>query len=109
MKAIYLCHPLRGKTHDETERNRRRAGALAAIIAERYRVAPVCSWIVLSEFWQGEGGLDLRLDIDCALVGICEEIWLCGPVQPMSEGMGIEHAYAEMHGVKVVDMRGVIE
>ena len=53
--------------------------------------------------------MDLRLDIDCALVGICEEIWLCGPVQPMSEGMGIEHAYAEMRGVKVVDMRGVIE
>lgn len=109
MKVVYIAHPLRGKTPAETAANRRRASEITAIIAAKHKVAPVASWVILSEHWTEEEGRELGLKIDCALIERCDELWLIGPVRPLSEGMQIERDHAEAHGVVVVDERGVFE
>ena len=109
MKVVYIAHPLRGATLEQTTANRRRASVLTAVIASKHKVAPVCSWIVLAEHWSEAEGRELGLKIDCALIERCDEIWLCGPVQPLSSGMQIENDHALAHGVTVVDKRGVYQ
>lgn len=107
-KRVYIAHPLRGADAAETERNRYRASELTAYAADEYKIAPVCSWIVLSAHWTEEQGRALGLKIDKALIEVCEELWLCGPVRALSQGMQVEHNWAVEHGVKIVDMRGVL-
>lgn len=109
MKIVYVAHPLRGATYVETQVNRRRASRLVAQLTVDRNVAPVCSWIVLAEHWTEEKGRALGLKIDCALIERCDELWLIGPVRPLSEGMQIERDHAEKHGIPVFDMRGVYE
>lgn len=109
MRIVYIAHPLRGATEEATAANRRRASVLTAAIAAKHKIAPVCSWIVLAEHWTEAEGRELGLKIDCALIERCDEIWLCGPVKPLSAGMQIEHDHAVAHGVLVVDKRGIFE
>lgn len=107
MKVCYIAHPLSAPTEDGRQANRIRASQLTALIASTHKVAPVCSWIVLSEWWTESEGRELGLKIDCALIERCDELWLCGPVKALSAGMQIEHDHALAHGVAVVDKRGV--
>lgn len=107
MKIVYIAHPLRGATPEETAANRRAASALTAKLALAGDIAPVCSWIVLSEHWTEEQGRALGLRIDCALIARCDELWLCGPMQPPSAGMQIEYDHAVACGLRIVDLRGV--
>jgi hypothetical protein len=109
MRVVYIAHPLSAPTEEGRQANRKRAGVLTALIASFHKVAPVCSWIVLSEHWSEAEGRELGLKIDCALIERCDEIWLCGPVKTLSAGMQIEHDHAVAHGVSVVDKRGVFE
>lgn len=107
MTVVYICHPLRGKTQAETEANRARASEITAELTAYHKViAPVCSWIVLSQHWTEEQGRELGLKIDCALIERCDQLWQCGPLKDPSEGMAIEIAHAHKHGVQVVDQRG---
>jgi hypothetical protein len=69
----------------------------------------VCSWIVLSEHWTEEEGRELGLKIDKRLIGVCHQLWLCGPAKALSAGMQIEHDHAVSCGVEIVDKRGVYE
>jgi hypothetical protein len=105
-KVVYFAHPLRGATPEATRANRIRASELVAYAAAKYKVSPVCSWIVLSEHWTEEEGRELGLALDKAAIERCDEIWTCGPVKPLSEGMQIEHDHAVSCGVEVVNMRG---
>lgn len=104
--VVYFAHPLRGATPEETAANRAAASVLVARAAARYPIAPVCSWIVLSSQWSEEEGRALGLEIDCALVERCDELWLCGPARTLSDGMQIEHDHAAANGVHVRDLRG---
>lgn len=109
MKVVYIAHPLRGATIEDTAANRRKASALTARLSLPGDIAPVCSWIVLSEHWTEEQGRELGLKIDCKLIERCDEIWLCGPKRDLSAGMRIEHDHAVEKGLRVVDLRGIAE
>lgn len=109
MPVVYIAHPLRGETPEATATNRRRASVLTAAIAAKHKIAPVASWVILSEHWTEEEGRELGLKIDCALIGRCDELWLCGPVKALSAGMQIEHDHAVAHGLLIIDKRGVFE
>lgn len=109
MKRVYIAAPLRGATPEETEQNRRQASKLMAFIAKTEKVAITSTWPLLAEHWSEEEGRELGLKIDCAVIEVSDELWQCGPVQPLSEGMAMERAHAEKHGVLVVDKRGVYE
>ncbi len=109
-RIVYFAHPLRGKTADATEENRRLAGMRVAqevVLAEKRGepIAPVAAWIHLAEHWSEEEGRALGLIIDCALIEVCSELWLIGPKQGLSEGMLIEYQHALKHGIKIVDKR----
>ena len=105
MKIVYIAHPLRGATPEETAANRRAASALTAELSLSGDIAPVCSWIVLSEHWTEEQGSALVLR--CALIARCDELWLCGPMQPLSADMQIEYDHAVACGLRIVDLRGL--
>lgn len=114
MKVIYVAAPLRGKTPEETEANRRRGSALCARIAAEHRVAVASTWPMLAEHWIAdhwpeEQMRELGLEIDCTIIERCDELWLCGPVQPLTQGMQRERDHAEARAVRVVDKRGVYE
>ncbi len=109
MRIIYFAHPLRGANVEATRRNRERASELVAQASLTGEIAPVCSWIVLSQHWSEEEGRELGLKIDCALIDVCQELWLCGPAKSLSAGMQIEHDHAVKRGLTILDMRGVLE
>lgn len=103
---VYFAAPLRGATPEETAANRDAASVLVASASKLYPIAPVCSWIVLSSRWSEEEGRKLGLEIDCALIERCDELWLCGPKRPLSEGMKIEAEHARRCLIRVRDLRG---
>lgn len=108
-RIVYIAHPLRGATLEATEANRRRAGELVAAISATNHIAPIASWIILAEHWTEEQGRELGLAIDCTLIEVCDELWLIGPVKPLSAGMQIEREHAEYCAIPVIDKRGVYE
>lgn len=109
MRVVYIAHPLRGSTPEVTEANRRRGSEISARVAWIEKVAVSNTWPMLAEHWTEEQGRELGLKIDCAIISRSDELWLCGPVQPLSAGMQIEHDHALAHGVTIVDKRGVYE
>lgn len=107
-QRVYIAHPLSAPTEEGRQANRRAASRIAAAVAVRFRVAPSCAWIVLSEHWSEEEGRELGLKLDCASIEVCDQLWLTGPVQPLSSGMQIEWNWAAKCNVTIVDMRGVL-
>lgn len=109
-KLVYMAHPLRGATVEETQANRYAASQL---VAEHVRaaedrgdpIAPVCAWIHLAEVWSEADGRELGLVIDCALIEVCAELWLLGPARELSPGMRIEFDHALEHKVIIRDYR----
>jgi hypothetical protein len=93
--SVYVAHPL-GAGPDR-ENNRRRAAVWVAWLAERYFVAPVCSWITLAEVWP-ETQRDLGLEVDRALVEFCGRVVLVG--DRVSPGMQCEARWA----MEVIDL-----
>ncbi len=109
-KRVYMAHPLRGATIEETQANRRAASALvAAAVVESERrgepISPVCAWIHLAECWSEAEGRELGLIIDCDLIELCDELWLLGPLKLLSDGMVTEMIHASGCGLVVRDMR----
>jgi hypothetical protein len=100
MKVVYVAHPLGGGPGRED--NRRAAAKWVGEIG-KLGVAPVADWIILSGQWPEEdGGRELGLRIDRALIERCDEIWLVGP--RISPGMTIEAEHARTWGKPVRDL-----
>lgn len=101
--VVYLAHPLSG----DVEANRRNAARWAAWAVVHMGVAVECSWVVLT------GVLDdsdpatraLGLQLDCALIERCDEIWLTG--SRVSPGMQLEADHARKWGKPVRDFTGL--
>lgn len=95
MKVVYIAHRLSAPTRDGIEANRARASRWVAWAASQ-GVAPVATWIVLTGQWnESDGNRVLGLKIDCALIGRCDELWVCGGAdEPTSEGMRLEVGHA---------------
>ncbi len=108
-KVVYIAHPLRGATIEATERNRCHASELVAQIAIDRDVAPVATWIILAAHWSEAEGRARGLEIDKSLIEVCDELWIIGPKQPLSNGMQIEVDHALACGVIVVNLQGVYE
>jgi len=94
-KIVYIAHCL-GDGPDRAA-NCARASKWVAWAADQ-GVAPVCTWIVLAGQWS-EQRREEGLAIDCALIGRCDEVWLCGP--RVSPGMNVEASHAKKVGVPV--------
>jgi hypothetical protein len=94
---VYIAHPLGAGLDRAT--NRGRAAAWVAFLAERYLIAPVCTWITLAEVWP-ETMRDLGLEIDRALIESVGLVILCGP--RISDGMRAESGWAR----RVIDLTG---
>lgn len=94
-KLVYIAHPLGDGA--EREANMLRASKWVAWAADQ-GTAPVCTWIVLASQWS-EARREDGLDIDCALVERCDEVWAVGP--RVSPGMHVELTHAKKHGVPV--------
>jgi hypothetical protein len=92
-RVIYIAHPL----GDGPERvlNIGRASKWVAWAANQ-GVAPVCTWVVLASQWD-EKRREEGLAIDCRLIDVCDEVWLCGP--RISPGMHVEASHAAKDGV----------
>lgn len=100
MIVVYLAHPL-GAGPDR-EQNRANASKWVAWAAAQ-GVAPIADWIVLSGQWEESPELRAKgLAIDCRLVELCDEVWLCGG--RVSPGMKLEADHALEKGIRVVDM-----
>jgi hypothetical protein len=100
VKAVYIAHPL--GSGPERELNRQRAAKWVAWAA-RQGVAPVADWIILSGEWsETPENRERGLLIDCALVALCDEVWLVGG--RVSTGMQIEADAARCAGRRVVDL-----
>lgn len=85
--VIYIAHPL--GADEAREANRARASRWVAWAALHHSVAPVATWITLAGEWSECAELRYRgLDIDCALIERCDEVWLVGG--RISPGMQIE-------------------
>lgn len=98
MKIVYIAHQRASPTPEGRDDNREAAKDWLAWAAHQ-GVAPVASWIPLSERWTEEQGRSLGLTIDCELVRRCDELWLCGPV--VSPGMQKEKETAELYGIPI--------
>lgn len=92
---MYIAHPL-GNGEDR-DRNRENASQWVAWLTERYSIAPVADWIILSGQWS-EDRRELGLEVDHALVRHCKVCILVGG--EMSAGMRNEASMAE----RVVDL-----
>jgi hypothetical protein len=92
---VYVAHPL-GSGYDR-ETNRERAAAWVGWLADRYYVAPVCTWITLAEVWP-ETMRDTGLEVDRALVEMVGTVVLCG--DHVSPGMRLEAQWGE----RVIDL-----
>lgn len=99
MKVVYVAHPL--GFGDDRERNRVAAAYWCGWLADKFGIAPVADWIVLSSVWE-EDRREQGLAIDLALIARCDELWLVGG--RVSQGMAIERAEAERLGKPVVDL-----
>lgn len=85
MKTVYIAAPLTpDESRGETREGNLERAARWVRWAARAGVAPVATWIVLASGWD-ESMRDLGLEIDCALVRRCDELWLVGG--RMSSGM----------------------
>lgn len=106
MKIVYIAHPL-GSGQD---REANRALATKWVVwAANQGVAPIASWILIASEWQEDRKTE-GLEIDCRLIDVCEEVWLCGP--RISPGMTVESLYAEKLGIPIrhiVEMINVVD
>jgi hypothetical protein len=96
VKVVYLAHPLRGPDRAE---NLRRARAWFRWALTK-GVAVVMDWLLLAEELPDDDELWMSFCVE--LVERADEIWLVGG--RVSEGMAIERAHAEIHGVRVRDL-----
>lgn len=102
MKVVYIAHPLNADTRHGIEANRRNASEWVAWAAAE-GVAPVATWITLSGQWEEtDANRKLGLEIDCALISRCDEVWLVG--SRVSKGMQIEAEHARRAGIPVLDL-----
>ena len=103
IKLIYLAHPVRGGTNEETARNLKRARewyswALAQGVAVAAPYLIECDDGDDSDDAERERGLRR----DCEIVRRCDELWLVGG--RISPGMARELAVARKHGITVADL-----
>jgi hypothetical protein len=96
VKVVYLAHPLRGTDRAE---NLRRARAWFRWALTK-GVAVVMDWLLLAEELPDDDEIWERYCME--LVERADEVWLVGG--RVSEGMAIERAHAEIHGVRVRDL-----
>jgi hypothetical protein len=92
MRVVYIAAPL-GDGVDRPE-NIRRASKWVVWCADQGH-APVATWVTLAGEWP-ETRRDEGLAIDLALIGRCDEVWLCGP--RVSKGMHVESDHARRIG-----------
>ena len=100
IKIVYIAHQLGGGP--DREENRAKASKWAAWCASKGN-APIADWIILSGEWAESPELRAKgLAIDCELVALCDEVWLCGP--RVSAGMAIEREHAVGLNIPVLDL-----
>lgn len=112
MKLIYIAHPLFGDGSEEwgnLERNVERY--LRCVAAAVNEGCGVITWI---HYFQAEqagflvGDIDRLLKLDCALLDLAHELWVCGPPE-VSSGTRVEIAHAEGLGIPVVYRLDIVE
>lgn len=89
MIPVYIAHQYGG-----IDANRDKAAQFVRLAA-LYGYLPMCSWIVLTGVMsETPENRKLGLEIDCAQIDLCWQIWLCGP--RLSDGMAIEKNHARI-------------
>ena len=101
MKVVYIAHKL---GNDYLNRFQNRAKATSwAVWAANLGYAPIADWILISSIWDEDRRND-GLAIDCRLIELCDELWLCGDT--ISPGMNIELTHALSLKKIVKDLTG---
>ena len=91
---VYIAHPLSGDWEGNIASARQYAEASA-----RNNYAPVAPYLTLYGLLHEPADRQLGLDIDLAMIEVCDEVWLCGG--RISSGMQIELDHALEVGVKI--------
>lgn len=93
-KVVYLAHPLSGDWEGNIASARRYAEAAA-----RSGWAPVAPYLTLYGLLHEPVDRELGLEIDLAMVGVCDEVWVCG--DRVSSGMRIELGHAMLEDIPI--------
>jgi hypothetical protein len=88
----YISHCLSG---DDRSENLADASRWVALLARRYLIEPVCSWIVLASQWE-ESERELGLEIDHAAIRRSQAFVATGPRS--SFGMRLEESWWRERG-----------
>lgn len=99
-RLIYVAHPL-GSNPLQRFRNLDRAEAWRRWVGSFDGLAAIAPWIEMARQCS-EDMRDRGLQLDRAVVGVCDEVWLCG--ERVSPGMAMEAGWAFASDTPVWDL-----
>ena len=99
MRLVYLAHPLSGDW--DANIADARLWVRAAIDAG---FAPVAPYLMTEGILHEPEDREIGLELDCAIIARCDELWFCGPV--VSAGMSHEAEAARTAGIPVLHIVG---
>jgi hypothetical protein len=95
-----LAHPLSGNF--EVNLADARLWVLAAIDAG---YAPVAPYLMTVGIHHEPEDREIGLELDLAIIGVCDLLWICGPV--ISNGVGQERDEAYQKGIQVTQYNSI--
>lgn len=103
-KLVYICSPLKG----DIENNIKRANTYCRRALE-FDAIPLAPHTIFTQFLDDNVDSERKMGMlmGLKLLSLVDELWICGPY--ISQGMQVEIDLALHKGVKVVDMRDVLE